>query len=55
MPEVARECFLEVAALQLDQKDDCFRETEWKQPDARGRAVSHFIMTVLFPKVMDSR
>lgn len=32
--EVTSECFLGVAALQLDQKDD------WNQ---RGRAVSHFI------------
>lgn len=32
-----------------------FRETEWKEPDARGRAVSHFIMTILFPKMMDNR
>lgn len=24
-PEVARESFLEVAALQLDQKNDCFQ------------------------------
>lgn len=52
-PEVTTECFLEVATLQLDQKD------HWNQRGRveiarcqRQRAVSHFIVTILFPKTM---
>lgn len=51
-PEVTTECFPKVTALQLDQKDNWDQRGSVKEPDARGRAVSHLIMTILFPKTM---
>ena len=36
--EVPRECFLKVAALQLDDQNQ--RGAEWKEADARGRELS---------------
>lgn len=51
-PEVTTECFLKVVALQLGQKDNCDQRGSVKEPDARGRAISHFFLTILFPKTM---